>query len=90
MFCSRESTNCLITISDEYYIQLRIWEQRISRNINYEYFYEEFFLIKHKSKHNCYNAIFFDIPNNIIESNCKFHYDFHIKVTASILDLGSK
>ena len=51
---------------------------------------EEIFLVKYKSKHSCESVIFFDVPKNIIEPNCRFKYDFNTAVTLNILDGGSQ
>ena len=65
-------------------------ELRMCKHISYEYFHEELFLVKHKSKYSCEKAIFPDLPKSIIESNCRFHYDFITTLTPNILDWGSK
>ena len=47
-------------INDDYYIQLRIQELRMCEQIRHTYYCEELFLVKHKSKHNCESAIFYN------------------------------
>ena len=47
-----------IAINMDYYIQLRIQELRMCKQIRHTYYCEELFLVKHKSKHSCESAIF--------------------------------
>ena len=52
-----------LAINDDYYIQLRIQELRICKQIRHTYYREEIFLVKHKSKHNCESAIFYNLTS---------------------------
>ena len=47
------------------------------QNIGYEFYYEEFFFVKHKSKHSCESTIYFDLSSEIIKENCNFMYYFN-------------
>ena len=47
-----------IAIGKHYYIQLRMTELVMCKNIRYIYYCEELFVVKHKSKHSCMSAIF--------------------------------
>jgi hypothetical protein len=58
------------------------------KHINFEYFCEELFLVKHKTKHTCESALFYKIDENLIKENCNFEYFYDIQVTPSILDGG--
>ena len=49
-----------ITTGDDYYIQLCKTESVICKLIHYTYYFEELFVVKHKNKHSCANAIFYD------------------------------
>ena len=49
-----------LAINEDYYIQLRIQELRMCKQIRHTYYCEELFLIKHKTKHSCESAIFYN------------------------------
>ena len=61
-----------LAINDDYYIQLRIQELRMCKQIRHTYYCEEFFLVKHKSKHNCESAIFYNLTSEVVYSVCQF------------------
>ena len=63
-----------LAINEDYYIQLRI---------------QELFLIKHKTKHSCESAIFYNLTADVVYSVCQFDYFYNTTVTPSILDGGS-
>ena len=75
-----------IAISKVYYIQLRIQELRMCKQIRYTYYSEELFLVKHKSKHHCESAIFYKLPKDVVYSVCTFDYYYNTTVTPSVLD----
>ena len=79
-----------IAINDEYYIQLKVEELRMCKHINFKYYCEELFLLKHKSKHSCESALFFKLAPHIIKRNCDIKYLFNATVPPSILDGGSQ
>ena len=35
------------------------------------------FIVKHKTKYSCKNAIYFDLDPEIIKENCEFQYYFN-------------
>ena len=45
-----------IAINTETYIKIRQQELRTSKRIGYEFYCEEFFVVKHKSKYSCESA----------------------------------
>ena len=49
-----------IATNDDYYIQLVMEELFMCKEIKQIYFCEELFLVKHKTKHSCESAIFYD------------------------------
>ena len=77
-----------LAINDDYYIQLRIQELRMCKQIRHTYYCEEIILVKHKSKHNCESAIFYNLTSEVVYSVCQFNY-YNTSVTPSILDGGS-
>ena len=78
-----------IAISKDYYIQLRIQELRMCKQIRHTYYCEELFLVKHKSKHSCESAIFYKLPQDVVYSVCTFDYYYNTTVTPSVLDGGT-
>ena len=78
-----------LAINDDYYIQLHIQELRMCKQIRHTYYYEELFIIKHKSKHSCESAIFYNLISSIVYSVCEFDYYYNTMVTPSVLDGGS-
>ena len=78
-----------LAINDDYYIQLRIQELRMYKQIRHTYYCEELFLVKHKSKHNCESAIFYNLTSHVVYSVCQFKYFYNTTVTPSVLDGGS-
>ena len=49
-----------IAAGTDYYIQLRISELLMCKSIRHIYYCEELFVIKHKSRHSCVSAIFYN------------------------------
>ena len=78
-----------LAINEDYYIQLRIQELQMCKQIRHTYYCEELFLIKHKTKHSCESAIFYNLTANVVYSVCQFDYFYNTTVTPSILDGGS-
>ena len=78
-----------LAINDDYYIQLRIQELWMCKQIRHTYYCEELFLIKHKAKHSCESAIFYNLTADVVYSVCQLDYLYNTTVTPSILDGGS-
>lgn len=83
-------TKPYIAINNDYYIQLRIQELRMCKRIQYSYYCEELFLVKHKTKHSCESALYFNLAEEVIQENCEFKYYFNKTVTPSVLDGGNQ
>ena len=79
-----------LAINDDYYIQLRIQELRMCKQIRHAYYCEELFLVNHKSKHNCESAISYNLTSDVVYSVCQFKYFHNTTVTPSVLDGGSR
>ena len=75
-----------LVINDHYYMQLRIQELRMCKQIRHTYYCEELFLVKHISKHNCESAIFYNLTSDVVYSVCQFDYYFNTTVIPSVLD----
>ena len=54
-----------LAINEDYYIQLRIQELQMCKQIRHSYYCEELFLIKHKTKHSCESAIFYNLTADV-------------------------
>ena len=57
-----------LAINDDYYIQLRIQELQMCKQIRHTYYCEELFLIKHKTKHSCESTIFYNLTADVVYS----------------------
>ena len=72
----------------DYYIQIRMTEMLMFKSIGYIYYCEELFVVKHKSKHSCASAIFYELGPQQVIKNCKFDYMYNATVPPVILDGG--
>ena len=52
-------------------------ELNICKKIGYEFYCEELFVVRHRTKHSCESAIYFDLCADIIKETCKFQYYFN-------------
>ena len=77
-----------IAAGTDYYIQLRISELLMCKSIRHIYYCEKLFVIKHKSRHSCVSAIFYNLGPKTITQNCKFDYYYNTTVPPIILDGG--
>ena len=66
-------------------------ELRTCKKMGYEYYCEELFVVKSKSKYSCASALYFRLDWQIIKENCIFDYYYNkTNVKPSILDGGYK
>ena len=77
-----------VTAGMDYYIQIRITEMLMCKSIGYIYYCEELFVVKHRSKHSCASAIFYELGSQQVIKNCKFDYMYNATVPPVILDGG--
>ena len=82
-------TKPYIATNDDYYIQLVMEELFMCKQIKQIYFCEEIFLVKHKTKHSCESALFYNLSSTLIKQNCNFKYMFNTSVIPTVLDGGS-
>ena len=76
-----------IALNSETYISLQNQELRICKNIGCEFYYEEHFVVKHKSKYSCESTIYFNLGSEIIKENCNFAYYFYnTNINSAVLD----
>ena len=67
-----------IAAGTDYYIQLFV--MLMCKSIRHIYYCEELFVIKHKSRHSCVSAIFYNLEPATITKNCKFDYYYNTTV----------
>ena len=77
-----------IAFNNDYYIQLRIRELCMCKQIWHTYYCEELFLVKHESKHSCGSAIYYNLTQDVINRYCTFSYFYNTTIMPSILDGG--
>ena len=77
-----------IAFNHDYYIQLRTPELCMCKQIWHSYYCEELFLVKHKSKHSCESAIYYNLSKEVINNYCTFKYFYNSTVMPSVLDGG--
>ena len=58
-----------IALNSETYITLRTQELDTCKEIGYEFYCEELFVVKHKTKYSCESTIYFDLGVEIIKEN---------------------
>ena len=72
----------------DYYIQLRIPELCMCKQMWHSCYCEELFLVKHKSKHSCESAIYYNLSKEVINEYCSFQYFYNTTVMPNVLDGG--
>ena len=77
-----------ITAGVDYYMQIRMTEMFVCKSIEYIYYCEELFVVKHKSKLSCAGTIFYELGPQQVIKNCKFDYMYNATVPPVILDGG--
>ena len=66
-----------IALNEEMYITLRTQELKMCKKIGYEYYCEELFVVKRKTRYSCTNAIYFNLESDVIKANCEFQYYYN-------------
>ena len=78
-----------IALDTETYITLRTQELHTCKKIGYEYYCEELFVVKSKTRYSCASAIYFNLDPEIIKENCEFKFYFNkTDVKPTMLDDG--
>ena len=78
-----------IALNEETYITLRPQELKMCKRIGYEYYCEELFVIKSKTRYSCASAIYFNLKPEIIKTNCEFRYYYNkTNIKPTVLDGG--
>ena len=80
-----------ITLNSKTYISLQQQEMRTCKRIGYEFYCEELFVVKHKTKYNCESAIYFNLGTNTIKQNCNFRFNYNkTGITSIVLNGGNE
>ena len=66
-----------IALNSKTYITIRQQELWTCKRIDYEYYFEELFVVKHKSKYSCENVIYFNLNSETIKENCRFNFYYN-------------
>ena len=78
-----------IALNTETYITLQSQELSTCKKIGYEYYCEELFVVKIKSRYSCASALYFYLGSEIIKENCEFDFHFNkTDVKPTVLDGG--
>ena len=66
-----------IALNTEIYITLRTQELHTCKKIGYEYYCEELFVAKSKTRYSCVSVIYFNLGPEIIKENCELNMYFN-------------
>ena len=78
-----------ITLNEEMYITLHSQELKMCKRMGYEYYCEELFVIKSKTRYSCASTIYFNLESEVIKANCEFQYYYNkTDVNPTVLDGG--
>ena len=81
--------NPYIALNTETYITLHTQELNTCKKVWYEYYSEELFVVKSKTRYSCMSAIYFNLGSEIIKENCEFEFYFNkTDMKPTILDGG--
>ena len=69
---------------------LRHQELRNFKHVGYDYYCEEPFTVKDKSRYNCETAVFLDLFTDVIKKNCQFMYYLNDTTIKPAACLGGK
>ena len=74
-------------LNTESYVTLQPQELSTCKKIGYEYYCEELFVVKSKSRYSCSSAIYFDLRPEIIMENSEFDFYFNkTDIKPTVLD----
>ena len=77
-----------LVAGDDYYIQLKLTELVMCKSIRYTYYCEELFVVKHKSRHSCASAIFYELGPEEVVHKCHFDYIYNTTMLPTVLNGG--
>ena len=75
----------------ETYISLWQQELRMCKRIGYEFYCEELYVVKHKTKYSYESTIYFNLGTDIIKENCNFRFYYNkTNIMSTVLDGGNE
>ena len=78
-------------MNSETYNSIRQQQLRTCKRIHYEFYCEELFVVKHKSRYSCESMIYFNLDAKTIKENCKFKFYYNkTDITPTVLDGGNE
>ena len=78
-----------IALNEETYIMLHVQELKMCKKIGYEYYCEELFVVKSKTRYSCASTIYINLESDVIKANCEFLYYYNkTDIKPTILDDG--
>ena len=70
---------------------MRTQELKMCKKIGYEYYCEELFVDKSKTRYSCTSAIYFNLDLDVIKVNCEFRYYYNkMDIKPTVLNGGFK
>ena len=76
-----------IALNEEMYITLHAQELKMCKKIGFQYYCEELFVVKSKTRYSCASAIYFNLESDAIKANCEFLYYYNkMDIKPTILD----
>ena len=80
-----------IALNSETYISLQQQELRSCKRIGYEFYCEELFVVKHKSRYSCESVICFNLNTDTIKENHNFIFYYNkTDISGTVLDGGNE
>ena len=70
-------TKLYIALNTVTYINIRQQELVTCKKIEYEFYCEELFVVRHISRYSCKSAVYFDSDKEIIKQNCEFRFYYN-------------
>ena len=64
-----------IALNKEMYITLHTQELEMCKKIGYEYYCEELFVIKSKTRYSCTSPIYFNLESDVIKVKFQYYYN---------------
>ena len=78
-----------LALNEETYIMLHAQELKMCKKIGYEYYCEELFVVKSKTRYSCTSAIYFNLESDVIKANCEYLYFYNkTDIKTTVLDGG--
>ena len=80
-----------IALHSETYIPIRQQELITCKRIGYEFYCQDLFVVKHKSKYSCESMIYLNLDAETRKENCKFKFFYNkTDIIPTVLDGGNE